>query len=116
VRLPTVADRPARLSPAQALIRYFRRLWSGELPLSQVFWRDMLVIGTLINLATLLAAMLLFVSGAPTAYGVTVFLSPIPYNVVLFTGVCRSAARERSDWRWAAQTVALVWLIMGFLI
>jgi hypothetical protein len=116
VRLPTVADRPARLPPAQALIRYFRRLWSGELPLSQVFWRDMLVVGTLINLATLLAAMLIFASGAPPAYGVAVFLSPIPYNVVLFTGVCRSAAHERSEWGWAAQMIAVVWLIVGFLI
>ena len=47
--------------------------------------------------------MLLFVSGAPIAVGVFVHFAPLPYNILLFLAVWRSAARETSIWSFAAQ-------------
>jgi hypothetical protein len=120
--VPTVASRsdrppsPARpKSPWKGLLSYFRRLWRGDLPLARVFWTDMLVIGTLVNLGTLILAVLLFGMDAPLVYGVVLFLVHIPYSIVLFVGVCRSAARERSTWSMPAQAAAVVWLIAAMV-
>ena len=132
VRVPSVASRsdrrpaaPAiaaerqtagRRRPWKALTSYFRRLWQGDLPLSRVFWTDMLVIGTLVNVATLLVAVLLFSVDAPLVYGVVLFLVHIPYSIALFIGVWRSAAREKSRWSPPAQVAAVIWLIAALVI
>jgi len=101
---------------AGSAARFVGRLWRGELPLSRVFWRDMLVVGTLVNVATLLLALLAFGIGAPPPIGVAVFLSPLPYNLLLFMGVWRSAARENTQWSWPAQTMAVMWVVAMLLI
>lgn len=108
----------AKSSPAGLgrLSGYLRRLWSDALPLSQVFWTDMLVIGTAVNLAAMLLALALFVSGVPVALGVLVHFSPIPYNILVFLAVWRSAAREGSDWSFVAQAVAAVWLVAATIL
>ena len=132
VRVPSVASRSdrrpgepttaaerrtaGRRGPWKALTSYFRRLWQGDLPLSRVFWTDMLVIGTLVNLATLLVAILLFGVDAPLIYGVVLFLVHIPYSIALFIGVWRSAAREKSRWSPPAQVAAVIWLIAALVI
>jgi hypothetical protein len=96
--------------------RYVRQLWSGDLPLSRVFWIDMLLVGTLVNLVSLIAAIVLFAGDAPVGWGVAVFLAHIPYSLLLFTAVWRSAAREKSQWSSVAQAAALAWLIAAFVI
>jgi hypothetical protein len=101
-------DRVSLLSPVTA---YVRSLWRGELPLARVFWTDMILIGTLVNILATAAAMLLFVSGAPITLGVIVHFVPVPYNVLLFLGVWQSAARQPFFWSFPAQATALVWLI-----
>ena len=132
MRLPSVAARPdlppnldkrhgggatlLRMAPVQAPFGYFRRLWSGDLPLSRIFWIDMLLVGTLVNLLSLIAAIVLLADDAPVGWGVAVFLAPIPYNLLLFTGVWRSAARAGSEWSSVAQAAALAWLVAAFLI
>jgi hypothetical protein len=98
------------------VIEYFRRLWRGELPLSRVFWTDMLIVGTLVNVAMLLASMLLFAAGVPAAIAVAVHFLPVPYNILLFTGVWRSAACNASQWAGPAQIGAAVWLIAAIVI
>jgi hypothetical protein len=116
---PTIAaerQTAGRSSPWKALTTYFRRLWQGELPLPRVFWTDMLVIGTLVNVATLLLAVLLFGVDAPLVYGVVLFLVHIPYSIAVFIGVWRSAAREKSRWGPPAQVAAVIWLIAALVI
>jgi len=95
---------------------YVWRLWRGEFSLARVFWTDMLVVGTLVNVATLLITLLAFGVGAPAPLGVAIFLAPLPYNLLLFMGVWRSAARENSQWSWPAQTMAVMWLVAMLLI
>jgi hypothetical protein len=97
-------------------MRYFRELWRGELPLARVFWNDMLVVGTLVNVVFLLAAVLLFVAGVPAWLGFAVHLAPIPYNFVVATGVSRSAEREPPEWRWLARAIAVGWFVACILI
>jgi hypothetical protein len=105
-----------RVSLARQLAGYFRSLWRGEFPLGRVFWTDMIVIGTVVNLLGTAFAMLLFVSGAPIALGVIVHFAPVPYNVVLFLSVWQSAAREASTWSFLAQAAAMLWLITAIVV
>ena len=90
---------------------YVTSLWRGELPLGRVFWTDMLIIGTAVNIAAMIAALLLFVSGLPIAIGVAVHFAPLPYNLLLLLGVWHAAQREASQWSFAAQAIAVVWFI-----
>ena len=98
------------------LIRYFRSLWLGAFPLQRALWTDMLAIGTIVNLVTFFAAMAFFATDMPTWIGVLLYVAHIPYNIVVFTGVWRSAAREPADARWFARAVALVWFAVGLLV
>jgi hypothetical protein len=97
------------------VVAYVKNLWRGELPLARVFWTDMLVVGTVVNIAATIAAMLLFVAGAPIAVGVAVHFAPLPYNLLLFFAVWQAASRETSDWSFPAQVIALGWFFFVFV-
>ena len=113
---PQASAAPPLRSPVQAPLRYVRRLWRGDLPLRRVFWLDMVLVGRLVNLASLFAAILLLAGEAPTAWGVAAFLAHLPYSLLLFAGVWRSAAREGSKWSGTAQAAAAAWLVVAFVI
>jgi hypothetical protein len=98
------------------MIRYFRDLWSGRLPLSRVLWFDMLAVGTLVNVLSLVGMIAVLAAGAPTAAALVLFLAPIPYNVALFAGVWRSAEREGVGWAWLARSIASVWLVAAIVV
>jgi hypothetical protein len=110
------AEASGRVSFLRPLFTYVRCLWRGEIPLARVFWTDMILIGSLVNILSMIAALLLFVSGAPIALGVFVHFAPVPYNILLLLAVWLSAAREASGWSFPAQAAALVWLILSILI
>jgi hypothetical protein len=95
---------------------YFRVLYRGELPLARVFWTDMILIGSMVNIVGTAVAMLLFVSGAPIALGVFVHFAPVPYNVLLFLSVWQAAAREASAWSFAAQAAAMIWIVTAIVL
>ena len=96
-------------------VRYFRDLWTGALPLSRVLWVDMLAVGTLVNIIILLVLIVL-VAADETFAALAVFLLHIPYSIVLFAAVWRSAEREKVDWAWFARTVAAVWLAAVLIV
>ena len=85
--------------------------WRGDAPLGTVFWHDMLLIGTIVNAATTLAAIGILAAGAPPALSMAVFVAPLPWNLLLFVAVWRSAAKAGGVLAMAAQLAALVWLI-----
>jgi hypothetical protein len=99
-----------------AALRYLKDLWSGNLPLARVFWTDMLVVGTLVNVVAMVVALLTFAAGIPVAVGVVIHFAPIPYNILLFMGVWQSASRDASTWSWPAQIVAALWFIAAFVV
>ena len=72
---------------------FFATRWSGERPLAALFWRDMLLWGTLINLAATLAGALLLGVKAPAWLAATVHFAPVPWNLFLLASVWRSAER-----------------------
>ncbi|MBX9462187.1 MAG: hypothetical protein KL840_04380 [Aquamicrobium sp.] len=85
--------------------------WRGNAPLGTVFWHDMMFVGTLINAATTLGAVGLLALEAPTALAIFIFLLPLPWNLLLFFSVWRSAVRTGGFTATAAQMAATIWLI-----
>jgi hypothetical protein len=100
---------PVAVPEGPAPAGHFRQLWLGNPPLSRIFWQDMMVGGTLINVLAMVAAFLLFGLDAPTWIAGTVFFSPVPYNLLLLIAVWRSSARDPSEWAWPARIAAVVW-------
>jgi uncharacterized membrane protein len=123
--IPAKVDRPSEVRPSAGsarqfstnpVIGYFQRLWWAELPLATVFWRDMAVVGTIVNVVTIGLAVLAAAVGAATGVGLIIFMAPTPYNILLVASVWRRADREYSDWALPARIGALAWLLLAFLI
>jgi hypothetical protein len=75
------------LSPAT---RYFTRRWRGEVPPSVLLWRDMIAVGTVINLVATFAALVLISQGVPLYLAVALHFAPLPFNVFLFAALWRT--------------------------
>ena len=106
-------DREPSTNP---VIGYFQRLWWAEVPLARVFWRDMAVVGTIVNVLAIALAALVAALGAATGLGLALFMAPTPYNIFLVAAVWRRADIERTEWAWPARIGALAWLLLAFLI
>jgi hypothetical protein len=98
------------------ILGYFQRLWWAEVPLVRVFWRDMAVVGTIVNFVSIGLATLAAAFGAATGVGVALFVAPTPYNIFLVAAVWRRADIERTEWVWPARIGALAWLLLAFFI
>ena len=89
-----------------ATTSYFARRWRGEVALGVLFWRDVLVVGTLINLYASFAAMLMVAQGVNGQWAWAVHLAPLPYNLFLLAAVWRSRQRTM-----ASMLVAMLWFV-----
>ena len=85
------------------------------MPLQALFWRDMLLIGSAINVAATLAALAVWALGWPTAAGFAIHFSPLPYNAFLLFAVWRTADRAAEPGAWAARAGAMVWMVAATL-
>ncbi len=90
---------------------FFSRRWYGQLPLAVLLWRDMLGVGTLINVLATVLALAVMVQGAHPAVAVALHFAPLPYNVFLFAAVWRSPHRD-----FPASAIAAGWLAAVTLI
>jgi hypothetical protein len=100
----------------RTMLEIARRYLAGEVPLARVFFRDMLLIGTLVNIATGLAMLAAFSLDWPIVVAIAIFLAPQPYNIMLCVSVWRSAAREASRWSDAARIGTVVWFPVMLII
>src|SRR3546814_14990960 len=102
------ASLPAATAPRRTAIADFvLARWRGEIPLGRALWWDMGCVGTLINLATGLVALLLIARDLPDAVAAAVHFSPLPYNLLLVVSVWRSAAKTPGPSALTAQLIAL---------
>lgn len=95
---------------------FVRRHWRGEVPLARVFWWNMLIVGTLVNLITGGAALAAHVAGAPLWLAALIFFLPLPLNVLLTVSVWRSAGHEAPGWGAFGRAAALVWLALMLVV
>lgn len=79
---------------------FFARRWRGNVPLSLLLWRDMLGVGSLVNMACTVLALVMAARG--TALGIaTACISPrcpTTRSSSLRCGTRRSAMPSRTSW------------------
>lgn len=85
---------------------FFSRRWHNRIPLSVLLWRDMLGVGTLINLTATLMALIALTQGAHLAIALALHFAPMPYNVFLVAALWRAPDRHP-----LAMAVAAGWLL-----
>ena len=88
----------------------------GETPLRTVFWRDMLLAGTALNILAGIAGIILLTSGFSTSTALTVYFSPLPWNLFLFFAVWRSSERIPISEAAVVRAVSTLWLVLVILI
>mgnify|MGYP001446370415 CR=1 FL=1 len=71
---------------------YFVRRWRGEVAPGRLFWHDMLLGGTLLNVASTLAAFGALAVKAPSWLALALHFAPVPYNAFIVAAVWRSRA------------------------
>jgi hypothetical protein len=95
---------------------FFAARWRGAVAIDRLFWTDMIIVATLINVAAAFGAVMLLGLKLPAWIAVALFLAPLPYNVFLVLAVWRTtegmAGSAASGYRFAA----LIWLVLVFLI
>lgn len=112
-RRPSAVAVPPRHS---AVVDFILRRWRGDIPLRRALWWDMWCVGTTVNLATGLAALLLIARDVPDALAAAVYFSPLPYNLLLVISVWRSAAAGPVQAALPAQLLAAGWLVLATLL
>lgn len=104
-----------RASPHR-LAAFFAERWAGRVPLRILFLRDMLAVGTLINIVTTALSLAAIANDAPTWAGLAIFLSPLPYNLFLFLSVWRAAGQVGGLAGTLTSAGAGLWLVGATLI
>lgn len=98
------------------MLKTVKRYLAGEIPLKQVFLHDMLLVGTMVNIATGLASLAMFALELPAWAGIVIFLSPQPYNLVLAISVWRATADATPRWAETAKVVTILWWVLMLVI
>ncbi len=98
------------------IVRFFADRWNGSVPVATLFWRDAILVATMVNLAATLAALALFASGASNLVAMAAYLAPLPYTLFLAFAVWRSAERLETPARHLYQFGAVAWLMAAVLI
>ena len=73
---------------------FFRSRWLGQVPIDRLFWRDMMLVGTGINVASSAAALILLGLKMPLGLVLAVHFAPVPYNIFLAIAVWRTAEQS----------------------
>lgn len=88
----------------------------GQVPLRSVFVRDMLLIGTAINVVAGVAGLLLIAADVSTSVALGVYFAPLPLNVFLLFAVWRRAAEAGAAEALMARVVSAVWFALALLV
>jgi hypothetical protein len=95
---------------------YVAARWRGQVPWPRAFCWDMLLVGTFVNLAVAMAAMIAMTQAAPPLLTAAAVVALAPYNVFLLVAVWRSAARSSEPWTSALRLAALGWCVLAVVL
>ncbi|AZO27380.1 MULTISPECIES: hypothetical protein [Mesorhizobium] len=93
------------------LAGFFRSRWQGKQPLDRLFWRDMVLVGTAINIASSGLALTLLGLKLPLWLVLTVHLLPVPYNIFVALAVWRTAEKTGGAKASMMMLGSALWLI-----
>lgn len=91
-----------------------RRLWRGDLPLAEAFWKWAVLGGLIVNGVTTALFVALIIADRPVAAVAAGYAFSVPYNILAAVAVWRSAGAYTGGRRWAdlARIVAVVGLAL----
>ncbi|MEI9423849.1 hypothetical protein O7A70_22020 [Mesorhizobium sp. Cs1299R1N1] len=95
---------------------FFRSRWLGEVPVDRLFWRDMMLVGTVINIASSAAALILLGLKMPLGLVLAVHFAPVPYNVFLTLAVWRTAEKAGGARASLFMLGSALWLIATIVV
>lgn len=90
---------------------FFSRRWRGRVPLTVLLWRDMLGVGTVVNLAATILALTVMVQDGPDGLVAALHFLPMPYNLFLCAALWRMPDRDT-----LASLIAGGWLFAMTLV
>ncbi|MEO3999117.1 hypothetical protein [Mesorhizobium sp. CAU 1732] len=90
--------------------------WNGTAPFGTLFWRDMMVIATLISLAMLGVSLAVLEMGYPTWLAIAAFLLPIPWNTFLVACVFRTVDAQSHRYGFIAKLAAILWFLIAAIL
>lgn len=95
---------------------FFRSRWLGQVSLDRLFWRDMLLVGTMISIASSALALVLLGLKLPLWLVLAAHFAPVPYTIFLTISVWRTA--EKSDGARASLMMlgSALWLIATVVV
>lgn len=96
--------------------QFFKSRFRGEIPLFNLFWRDMMLVGSVINIVMMVAAIAYLANDGIPWIGAVIFLAPLPYNIFLLASVLRTADRQFPNEGNAVKIAAFVWLLVFVMI
>jgi hypothetical protein len=98
------------MAPSPA-VDFFRLRWHGAVPMRRLFWRDLLLVGSVINGVASVVGLALLAGGAPAWLAVALHFAPVPYNLFLLLSVGRSPERSTG-----VELVAGLWFVAMLLV
>ena len=90
---------------------YFSRRWQGQVPVAILFWRDMLGVGTLINLAATALALAVIINDIHAGFALALHFAPLPFNIFLLAALDRAPDRNS-----LLMAFAVAWLVLMTLV
>ena len=99
-----------------AIGSFFGSRWQGLVPLDRLFWRDLVVVGTAINVASSVVALILLGLKLPLAVVLAVHFVPVPYNIFLTLAVWRIAEKAGGAKASAMMLGSALWLILVVVV
>lgn len=85
--------------------------WRGETAPAVLYWKDIVVVGSVINLVTSFAALMLAAQGVHLAIAVAVHFSLLPYNAFLVMALWRTPRCSR-----AMVWTSALWLVVMMVV
>lgn len=98
------------------LFSFFGRRWRRQAPLGLLFWRDMIIVGSALNLAFAFAGLMALGFKAGPVVAIAILHAPLPYNFFLFGAVWRTAELADPAKASSARLGALVWLVAASVL
>jgi hypothetical protein len=88
----------------------------GQIPLRIVFVRDMLLIGTAVNVVAGMAGLMLIAAEASTNVALGGYFAPLPLNIFLLFAVWRRAAEVGKVGALMARLVSALWFALALIV
>lgn len=85
--------------------------WRGETSAAVLYWRDMLIVGSVLNLFTGFAALMLAAQGVDLLIAAAVHFALLPYNAFLVAALWRTPRRTK-----AMAWTSVTWLVVVTLL